>query len=239
MYKIKAYEIIPDWLEYIVSKILYNLYVNLVHLVINNMKNFIAISGNIGIGKSTLTKKLAEHYGWKLYLEPVTENPYLKDFYADMKKWAFHSQMYFLGKRLEDHYRLVKEKKSVIQDRSLYENAEVFAKNLYRRKFISTRDWRVYQQIYRTCVKLLPPPDLVIYLKASVDKIMERIQLRGREFEKDIDRKYISDLNDLYDEWIGNFKLCKVITISYDDLDLKNSTVDFDAFREAVDGYLK
>lgn len=203
------------------------------------MKHFVAIAGNIGVGKSTLTKKLAEHYGWKAVLEPVTNNPYLEDFYKDMKKWAFHSQMYFLAKRLQDHYNLVHDKDSVIQDRSLYENAEVFARNLYLLGFINKRDWTVYRKIYKTCVKILPTPDLIIYLKASVDKIMERIQQRGRDFEKNITRKYIEDLNELYDEWVGNMKGTQVITISYDDLDLKNNRLDFETFLEAVKDYLK
>jgi deoxyadenosine/deoxycytidine kinase len=201
-------------------------------------KKFIAIAGNIGIGKSTLTKKVAEHFGWKPYLEPVTENPYLKDFYADMKKWAFHSQMFFLGKRLQDHYELVKEKSSVIQDRSLYENAEIFAKYLFKRGFISKRDWDVYQTIYRTCIKILPAPDLVIYLKASVDKIIQRIQSRGRDFEKDISKQYLADLNNLYDDWAGNFKLAQTVVINYDDLDLKNNTIDFESFLEVMREYL-
>ncbi|MEK7074707.1 MAG: deoxynucleoside kinase [Patescibacteria group bacterium] len=202
-------------------------------------KKFIAISGNIGIGKSTLTKKLAEHYGLQPYLEPVTENPYLKDFYKDMRKWAWHSQMFFLGKRIEDHYNLVLDQHSVVQDRSLYENAEIFAKNLYRQGFIAKRDWNVYQDIYKTVIKMLPAPDLVIYLKASVDKIMQRIQSRGRDFEKNISKKYVTDLNELYDEWMGNFKLSQVIVINYDDLDLKNNTIDFEAFLEVLNEYLK
>jgi deoxyadenosine/deoxycytidine kinase len=204
-----------------------------------NDKKFVAISGNIGIGKSTLTKKLAEEYGLKPYLEPVTENPYLKDFYKDMKEWSFHSQMYFLGKRLQDHYRLVTDKHSVVQDRSIYENAEVFAKYLYKRKFISKRDWKTYNQIYKTCIQLLPPPDLVIYLKASVPTIMNRISARGREFEKTISRKYISDLNNLYDDWAGNFKLSQVIIINYDDLDFKNRNIDFESFLDVLNEYLK
>ncbi|NQT49172.1 deoxynucleoside kinase [Candidatus Kuenenbacteria bacterium] len=202
-------------------------------------KKFIAISGNIGIGKSTLTKKLADHYDFKQYLEPVTENPYLKDFYKDMKKWAFHSQMYFLGKRLQDHYQLALDKHSVIQDRSIYENAEIFAKYLFKRKFISERDWKVYSRIYKTCTKILPAPDLVIYLRASVDQIMTRIEKRGREFEKTITKKYISDLNNLYDDWAGNFDLAQVIIINYDDLDLKNNAIDFESFLEVINEYLK
>ncbi|MBT5337702.1 deoxynucleoside kinase [Candidatus Falkowbacteria bacterium] len=201
-------------------------------------KKFIAISGNIGIGKSTLTKKLAGHFKLKPYIEPVTENPYLEDFYKDMKKWAYHSQMFFLGKRLQDHYDLTVDKHSVIQDRSIYENAEVFARHLYNRKHISKRDWKSYRQIYKVCTKILPAPDLVIYLRASVDRIMQRIEKRGRDFEKTIDRKYIKDLNDLYDNWAGNFKLAQVIIINYDDLDFKNRAIDFDNFLEVLKEYL-
>ena len=203
------------------------------------MKNFIAIAGNIGVGKSTLTKKLAEHLKWKAYQEPVIQNPYLEDFYKDMKKWGFHSQMYFLGKRLQDHYNILQDKQSVVQDRSIYENAEVFARNLYNRGYINSRDWKVYQQIYKTSTKILPAPDLVIYLKASVQKIMERISKRGREFEKTIDKKYIEELNDLYDRWAGNFNESQVIILSYDDLDLKNNTIDFESFLKEIKNYIK
>lgn len=203
------------------------------------MKNFIAIAGNIGVGKSTLTKKLAEHLKWKAYQEPVTQNPYLEDFYKDMKKWAFHSQMYFMGKRLQDHYNILKEKKSVVQDRTIYENSEIFARNLHNRGYINSRDWKSYQQIYKTCENILPAPDLVIYLKASVDKIMDRIALRGREFEKGIDRKYIRELNDLYDRWAGNFNQSQVLILSYDDLDLKNNNIDFESFLAEVKNYIK
>lgn len=203
------------------------------------MKNFIVISGNIGVGKSTLTKKLAEHLKWKQYQEPVAQNPYLEDFYKDMKRWAFHSQMFFLSKRLQDHYNLVKDKHSVVQDRSLYENAEVFAKNLRKKGYINATDWQVYQTIYKTCIKVLPPPDLIIYLKASTERIMDRIKLRGREYEKNITPKYIGELNELYDRWVGNFNLCQIITISYDDLDLKNNNIDFDAFLNEIKNYIK
>jgi hypothetical protein len=203
------------------------------------MKKFIAIAGNMGVGKTTLTKKLSEHFGWKACFEPVEENPYLKDFYQNMKKWAFHSQMFFLGKRLKDHCRLINEKRSVISDRSLYENAEVFAKNLYLNKYISERDWQVYQQVYQTSVKILPAPDLIIYLKASVEKIMSRIKKRGRDFEKKVSSDYVKSLNDLYDEWLINAKFSQVITINYDHVDLKYNEVDFKNFLENIKSYLK
>jgi deoxyadenosine/deoxycytidine kinase len=203
------------------------------------MKNFIAIAGNIGVGKSTLTKKLAQHLKWKAYQEPVAQNPYLEDFYKDMKKWAFHSQMFFLGSRLKDHSNILKEKRSVIQDRSLYENAEVFAKSLHKQGHINARDWKTYQTIYKTCTKVLPAPNLIIYLKASTEKIMQRIEKRGRGFEKKISPKYIKSLNDLYDKWAGSFDECQIITLSYDDLDLKNNNIDFESFLKEVQQYIK
>jgi len=203
------------------------------------MKKFIAIAGNMGVGKTTLTKKFSEHFGWKACFEPVEENPYLKDFYQDMKKWAFHSQMFFLGKRLKDHCRLINEKQSVISDRSLYENAEVFAKNLYLNKYISERDWQVYQQVYQTSVKILPAPDLIIYLKASVEKIMSRIKKRGRDFEKKVSSDYVKSLNDLYDEWLVNTNFSQVITVNYDHVDLKYNERDFKNFSENIKSYLK
>jgi len=203
------------------------------------MKKFIAIAGNMGIGKTTLTKKLAEHLNWQPYLEPFKQNPYLEDFYKDMQKWAYHSQMFFLGKRVEEYYNLLKEKKSVVQDRTFYENAEVFAKNLYRKGLINKRDWAVYQNFYRTYVSMLPAPDLVIYLRASTDMIMDRIEKRSRDFEKNIEREYVDELNDLYDEWISDFEGAQVLSISYDDLDLKNSNIDFQSFLDAIKDYIK
>src|SRR6056297_273857 len=151
-------------------------------------KKFITISGNIGIGKSTLTKKLAEHYKFKPYLEQDVKNPYLEDFYKNMKRWAFHSQMFFLSKRLEDHYQLVVDKDSVVEDRSIYENAEVFARYCYQRGFISKREWKTYQRVYQTCKNILPAPDLIVYLRASTETILRRLKSSGRKIEKNINK---------------------------------------------------
>jgi len=203
------------------------------------MKNFIAIAGNMGIGKTTLAKRLADHLSWELSEEPNEANPYLNDFYKDMDKWAFHSQMFFLGKKLEFQYNLWKDKESVIQDRSIYEDAEVFAQNLYNQGHINERDWETYQQYYKTISNILPAPDLIIYLKASVDKVYDRIRQRERPYEKDITKKYVEDLNDLYDRWIGNFDKCPVLLISYDDMDFKYSKIDFDSFLKEIKQYIK
>lgn len=177
------------------------------------MHLFIAIAGNMGVGKSTLTQRLSQTLGAIPYLEPSVENPYLADFYEDMHRWAFHSQMYFLGRRLKDHATVVASDGVLIQDRSLYENAEIFARHLYERGAISERDWATYQGIYQTAVTLLRPPDLVIYLHATVPSLIERIQKRGRTFEQTIDVDYLHGLNRLYESWSQRFELAPVLTI--------------------------
>ena len=178
---------------------------------------FIAIAGNISAGKSTLTKILAEKFQAKPIFEPVSENPYLADFYKDMKRWAFHSQMFFLGQRLKDQFLLSKESGIFIQDRTIYEDAEIFAKNLFEGGFIESRDWDVYRGFYQTISDLLPAPDLIIYLKNSLPTLKRRIKMRGREFEQKIDTEYLLDLNRLYDDWSVNFKRAPVLTIPLDD----------------------
>jgi len=171
----------------------------------NNL--YIAIAGNISAGKSTLTKILAEKFQAKPIFEPVSENPYLADFYKDMKRWSFHSQMFFLSQRLRDQFLLSKESGIFIQDRTIYEDAEIFAKNLFERGFIEKRDWDIYQRFYQTISDLLPSPDLIIYLKNSVPTIKKRIKIRGRKFEQKIDGEYLLDLNRLYNDWETNFSI--------------------------------
>ncbi|MFZ5365276.1 MAG: deoxynucleoside kinase [Patescibacteria group bacterium] len=198
------------------------------------MNKFIAIAGNIGVGKTTLSKRLAEFFGGSVSLEPFEENPYLKDFYNDMKAWAFHSQMFFLGKKLENHLATAQNPGFKIQDRSIYEDAEVFAKNLYRSGLILERDWQVYWRVYKTGLKILPPPDLIIYLKASVDTVMRRIKKRGRDFEEKMPREYIDNLNKLYEEWTSGFQKSPILTVDYDKVDLKHNPEDFNDFIKTV-----
>ncbi len=183
------------------------------------MKKFVAVAGNIGVGKSTLVAMLCKRLEWQPFYEPVVENPYLADFYADMHKWAFHSQVFFLTRRLRSHVELSQFPDSVVQDRSVYEDAEIFARNLFLQGHIQPRDYQTYRELYETAVQLLPPPDLLIYLRASVPTLLDRISNRGRDYERSIASEYLQSLNDLYESWISDFVLCPVLTIPSDDLD--------------------
>jgi len=183
------------------------------------MKKFIAVAGNIGVGKSTLVEMICSQLDCQPFYEPVTENPYIADFYRDMPTWSFHSQIFFLTHRLRIHQDLVRASGSVIQDRSIYEDAEVFAHNLFVQGTLSERDYATYRSLYRTLAEYLPPPDLMIYLRASVPTLIQRIALRNRDYEREIDPKYLARLNDLYENWINHFTLCPVLTVPADDLD--------------------
>ena len=183
------------------------------------MKKFIAVAGNIGVGKSTLVDRLCGRLGWQPFYEPVAENPYLADFYADMQAWSFHSQVFFLTRRLRAHFELSQHPGSVIQDRSVYEDAEIFAKNLFMQGFIQPRDYLTYRELYETAVQLLPPPDLMLFVRASVPTLRHRIASRGRDYERTIATEYLQGLNDLYETWISDFVLCPVLTIPADDMD--------------------
>jgi deoxyadenosine/deoxycytidine kinase len=182
-------------------------------------KRFVVIAGNIGVGKSSLVGLLSERLGWKPYYEPVAENPYLADFYHDMQTWAFHSQIFFLAHRLRIHRRLLDDPSSVVQDRSVYEDAEIFARNLYQQGLIQERDFITYSELYQVLTELLPPPDMVVYLRASVPTLSERISHRDREYEREITPTYLAQLHKLYEAWITDFTLCPVLTVPADDLD--------------------
>ena len=183
------------------------------------MKKFVAVAGNIGVGKSTLVEMLCVRLGWEPFYEPVTENPYLEDFYRDMSAWSFHSQVFFLTHRLRSHYKLGQHPSSVVQDRSVYEDAEIFANNLFLQGHINQRDYQTYRDLYETTSRLLPPPDLVVYLRASVPTLMNRIERRGRDYERTISADYLNGLNELYEQWIENFTLCPVLSVPADELD--------------------
>ncbi len=182
--------------------------------------SFIAIAGNIGVGKSELSMRLATKLGWKAFLEPVAENPYLSDFYEDMARWAFPSQLFFLTQRLRQHYLLSRETGQVIQDRSVYENAEVYARILHDKGYITKRDWETYRSVYETLIEILPPPNLIVYLQAAVPTLWDRIARRGRSFEQNMDTGYLQELNELYDVWAQNQKIAPLLAIKTDGLNL-------------------
>lgn len=203
------------------------------------MKHFIAIAGNIGVGKSTLVQMMNERLGWEPFYEAVVDNPYLADFYNDMSRYAFHSQIFFLTRRLHAHRELLDRPGTVVQDRSVYEDAQVFARNLYRQGNMSERDYRTYDELYRVLTEFLPPPDLIVYLRASVDTLVKRILVRGREYEKNISREYLERLNDLYEEWITNFKRAPVLSVPADRLDYVQSDADLELVLRKVQDKLR
>lgn len=182
------------------------------------MKRFVAIAGNIGVGKSTLTELLSKKLTWEPFFEAVDDNPYLSDFYQDMERWSFHSQIYFLSRRLRHHWQLLQRANSVVQDRTVYEDAEVFARNLYQQGSMGGRDYGSYCELYDVVTTVLPPPDLIVYLRATVTTLRTRIHSRGRSYEKDISTAYLEQLNQLYDTWIDGFTLCPVLTVPSDEL---------------------
>ena len=188
---------------------------------------FIAVAGNIGAGKSTLTQMLADHFQWKPFFEANADNPYLADFYEDMSRWSFHSQVFFLGRRLEHHKLLTEHPGTAIQDRTVYEDAEIFACNLYRQGVMSERDYDAYRHLYKAAAAFLPAPDFLIYLKSDVSTLQERIANRGRDFERNIDPAYLAQLNTLYEEWISDWTLCPVLTLDMTQMDFQHNPADF------------
>jgi deoxyadenosine/deoxycytidine kinase len=198
------------------------------------VKTFVVLAGNIGAGKSTLVNMMCERLDWEPYYEPVAENPYLADFYADMKRWAFHSQVFFLTWRAQAHRTLMDIPRPVVQDRSFYEDALVFARALYVQGSINRRDWDTYQGLYRTLTTLLTPPDLVVYLRASVPTLRARIALRGRGFEAGITDAYLEGLNTLYEEWIAGFDLAPILIVPADRVDFVKDATQLENVIETV-----
>ena len=197
-------------------------------------KLFIAIAGNIGTGKTTLTSMLANHYGWRPHFESVADNPYLKDFYADMSRWSFPLQIYFLNHRYKVHREVAAGTSSSIQDRSIYEDSHIFARNLFESGKMEERDYRNYQDLYNEMIKHLDPPDLMIYMRKSVDKLVEQIKRRGRDFELDMPVEYLSCLNRYYDEWIESYDNGKLLIIDSNDLDFVKHPEHFDHIAKQI-----
>ena len=186
----------------------------------------IAIVGNIGAGKTTLTQLLANHLKWEPQFEAVDDNPYLEDFYSDMKRWAFNLQIYFLNSRFRHVVQLQQKETNIIQDRTIYEDAYIFAENLYDMGLMSARDFENYSNIFESIISYIKAPDLLIYLRASVPTLVENIQTRGREYEANIRLDYLSKLNAKYEKWIKNYKDGKLLILDKDKLDFANNTDD-------------
>jgi deoxyadenosine/deoxycytidine kinase len=199
---------------------------------------FVAVAGNIGAGKSSLTRLLGKQFNWKPYYESVDDNPYLSDFYGDMNRWSFHLQIYFLANRFKCHKLIVESSESVIQDRTIYEDAEIFAKNLFDIGKMEKRDYENYVSLFHVMMEYLKPPDLMIYLKGSVDTLVGQIARRGRSFEKGIPRDYLEQLNELYTNWIDHYKLGPLLIIPSDNLDFVNRRKDLDYVISLVKGAL-
>ena len=191
-------------------------------------KYFIAVAGNIGAGKSSLTRMLGERFSWKPYYESVEDNPYLADFYGDMNRWSFHLQIYFLANRFKSHKEIVESHKSVIQDRSIYEDAEIFARNLHLIGKMDARDYENYVSLFHVMMEYLRPPDLLIYLRSSVDTLLAQIKKRGREYEQSIPRSYLEQLNGHYADWIDHYKSGPLLIIESDPLDFVHRPDDFE-----------
>lgn len=183
------------------------------------MKRSIAIAGNIGAGKSTLVDFLARTYGIQPFYEPNDENPYLKDFYKDMKSWAFQSQLYFLASKFRLHQELDRQPGVVALDRTIFEDAEVFATALYQMRKINKRDWQTYREFYEAILDAIRPPDLLIYLRCSMRTTRTRIRLRGRRMERDVPASYLKRLDRLYEEWVAAYTMSEVLVLDTDELD--------------------
>ena len=186
----------------------------------------IAVAGNIGAGKTTLVRKLAHTYHWEPHLEAVEDNPYLADFYYDMGKWAFPLQIYFLNSRFNQVLEIRESEKTIIQDRTIYEDAYIFAKNLKESRYLDERDYNTYFDLFQSMSKMIQPPDLLIYLRAGIPKLIEQISRRGRDYESSISIKYLEDLNRNYEDWISQYQEGNLLVIDVNELDYVSNPED-------------
>lgn len=197
-------------------------------------RHFVVVAGNIGSGKTTLTKKLSEKLGWKPHFESVQDNPYLADFYKDMQRWSFPLQVYFLNHRFNTHKFIESSNSSSIQDRSIYEDANIFAKSLFEQGDLDARDYENYCSLYESMIQYLSPPTLMVFLKRSVPKLQERIKMRGRDYEQAIPVDYLTKLNQYYNDWYDNYDLGKSLIVDTDDLDFLENEEHFDRLIERI-----
>lgn len=195
----------------------------------------IAICGNIGSGKTTLTEKLAKHYGWNALFESVDHNPYLRDFYGDMTRWAFHLQIYFLNSRFRQVNDIRESHRTTIQDRTIYEDAFIFAANLHRSGHMTERDYQSYLDIFNSMISFVKPPDILIYLKADIPKLVQQIEKRGRDYEYAIRLDYLKNLNEHYENWIGSYTLGKLLIVDVNNLDFVERIEDFSFIVNKID----
>ncbi len=195
----------------------------------------LAVSGNIGSGKTTLTEKLAKHYGWKAEFEAVDDNPYLPDFYEDMKRWSFHLPVYFLNSRFNQLKTIQASNDSTIQDRTIYEDAYIFAANLYKSNLLSERDYANYKSLFDSMISHVKAPDLLIYLKADIPKLVGQIEKRGRSYETAMRIDYLKNLNSHYEEWIAGYKEGKLLVIDVNNLDFVERPGDFSFIVEKIE----
>ena len=195
----------------------------------------LAVSGNIGSGKTTLTEKLAKHYGWSAEFETVDDNPYLPDFYEDMKRWSFHLQVYFLNSRFNQIKKIQESTISTIQDRTIYEDAYIFAANLYKSNLLSERDYANYKSLFDSMIAHVKAPDLLIYLKADIPKLVGQIEKRGRTYETAMRIDYLKNLNSHYEEWIAGYKEGKLVIIDVNNLDFVERASDFSFIVEKIE----
>lgn len=197
----------------------------------------IGVAGNIGCGKTTLTRMLAEYYKWAPRYEAVTYNPYLEDYYSDISRWSFNLEVYFLAQRFKDVLDIAKSKDVIIQDRTIMEGVEIFVANNHKLGNLSDRDFDTYMDLFRLMMSLVKEPDLLIYIRSSIPHLVSQIQKRGREYEQGISIEYLSGLNDLYEDWISRYK-GKLIVIDGDDLDFENRPSDFSVITDRIDAAL-
>jgi deoxyadenosine/deoxycytidine kinase len=202
------------------------------------VKKFIAIAGNMGAGKTSMVTFLVQNYGFEPVYEPFMDNPYLDDFYQDMKTWGFHSQLYFITHKFRLHRELTASPGTVVMDRTIYEDAEIFARNLAKTRCIGARDWSLYEELYQTMLKALQPPDLLVYLRCSVRSIRRRIKRRGRPSEQAIPAAYLRRLNVLYEDWIGRYKLSPVLIWDSDKDDYIENFCALAKFQRALRPFL-